>query len=708
MATITGTAGDDTLVGTPDDDDFHGNGGNDSMSGLAGNDIYYVEDSGDDVFENAGEGVDTIFALASYVLNEGSFVEFLTADPAAGSAALNLTGNHQDNTVTGNAGANVLHGGGGTDVLVGLAGDDIYYTDVAATQVTEAAGGGNDALYVSLSYVLAEGAEVETLSANDHEATTAINLTGNHYGNILVGNAGVNILHGGGGAGDVLRGLAGDDVYYTDVATTLVQENLSEGSDTLYTSASYVLAFDTSVEFLSANDYASTAAINLTGNNRNNTVSGNAGANVLHGGGGTDVLIGFGGNDTYYTDVGATQVIERVGEGTDALYTSVSYALGNASIELLSANSHGATSAIDLTGNYLDQTIIGNDGANIIRGGGGTDILNGLGGDDIFYVDVATTQVQETDNRPGTDTVYVSVSYVLAFGASVEILSTNDHAATVAINLTGNNLNNRMIGNAGDNILDGGTSQDILVGLGGHDTLLGGGGNDQLFGGDGDDILSAGTGNDRLDGNLGNDTYYIESGTDIVTEFASEGTDTLYTEISYNLANGNEIEIIAIANAASTATQSLGGNDIGNELRGSEGINSLHGREGNDVLYGYGGNDFLDGEEGLDALNGGAGADTFRFNTALGPTNVDTIADFEVGIDKISLDSAIFGGVTEAQLAAGAFRTGSAAADADDRIIYDSTTGALYFDSDGVGGAAQVQFAALTGAPAITANDFVV
>jgi Ca2+-binding RTX toxin-like protein len=707
MATITGTPGDDNLFGTPDDDDFHGNGGNDAMSGLAGNDIYYVEDSGDDVFENGGEGADTVYAFASYVLNEGSFVEFLTADPAAGSAAINLTGNHQDNTVTGNAGANVLHGGGGTDVLVGLAGDDIYYSDVAATQVTEAAGGGNDALYVSLSYVLAEGTEVETLSANDHSATTAINLTGNHYSNTLVGNAGANILHGGGGVGDVLIGRAGDDVYYTDVATPRVEEAVGEGTDALYTSVSYVLAFGTSVERLSANDLAATIAINLTGNNMNNTVIGNAGANILHGGGGTDVLIGLAGNDTYYTDVAATQVVERVGEGTDALYTSVSYALVNESIELLSANSHGATSAIDLTGNYLDQTIIGNDGANIIQGGGGTDILNGMGGNDIFYVDVAATQVQETDDRPGSDVVYVSVSYVLAFGASVEILSTNDHASTAAINLTGNNMNNRMIGNAGDNILDGGTSQDILVGLGGSDTLLGGGGNDQLFGGDGDDILSAGTGNDRLDGNLGNDTYYIESGTDIVTEFASEGTDTLYTEISYNLANGNEVEIIAITNAASTLTQSLGGNDIGNELRGSEGINALNGRGGDDVLSSYGGNDFLDGGEGLDALNGGAGADTFRFSTALGATNVDTIADFEVGIDKIGLNASIFG-VTQAELAAGAFRTGPAATDADDRIIYDSTTGALYFDSDGVGGAAQIQFATLTGAPPITANDFIV
>jgi serralysin len=74
----------------------------------------------------------------------------------------------------------------------------------------------------------------------------------------------------------------------------------------------------------------------------------------------------------------------------------------------------------------------------------------------------------------------------------------------------------------------------------------------------------------------------------------------------------------------------------------------------------------------------------------------------------ILLDDAVFTGLSLGALDAGAFRTGTAAADADDRIIYNSTTGALLFDADGVGGVAAVQFATLTGAPALTAADFVV
>jgi Ca2+-binding RTX toxin-like protein len=350
---------------------------------------------------------------------------------------------------------------------------------------------------------------------------------------------------------------------------------------------------------------------------------------------------------------------------------------------------------------------MGNEGANGLHGGGGTDILYGMGGDDIFYIDVATTQVLETDEFPGTDTVYTSVSYVLAFGSSVEILSVNDDASTAAINLTGNNMNNRIVGNAGDNILDGGASQDVLFGYGGNDTLLGGAGNDQLHGGDGEDSLRGGDGNDVCYGGLGNDIYYIDdASSDLIAELAGEGIDILYTEVNYILQAEREVEILAFANPASTAAQYLYGNEFGNELRGSEGDNILRGEDGNDILYGYGGNDLLSGGEGLDTLNGGGGADSFRFISAPGAGNADTIADFEVGIDKIALTGGIFG-VTPAQLAAGAFRTGTAAADADDRIIYDSATGALYFDSDGVGGAAQIQFAFLTGAPPITAADFI-
>jgi len=109
---------------------------------------------------------------------------------------------------------------------------------------------------------------------------------------------------------------------------------------------------------------------------------------------------------------------------------------------------------------------------------------------------------------------------------------------------------------------------------------------------------------------------------------------------------------------------------------------------------------------GADNLQGRGGADTFAFTTALGGGNVDTIGDFLSGTDRIRLDHAIFNGLGVGGLPPSVFHIGTAATDEDQRIIYDSATGNLYYDSDGSGGAAQVLFATLQGHPTLIAGDF--
>jgi Ca2+-binding RTX toxin-like protein len=106
-------------------------------------------------------------------------------------------------------------------------------------------------------------------------------------------------------------------------------------------------------------------------------------------------------------------------------------------------------------------------------------------------------------------------------------------------------------------------------------------------------------------------------------------------------------------------------------------------------------------------LTGGIGADSFAFNTALnGATNVDIITDFNVAeVDTILIDDAIFTGLAGTvgnSIALQEFRIGAAAQDADDRIIYNDVTGALFFDVDGTGGVAAVQFATLSPGLALT------
>jgi Ca2+-binding RTX toxin-like protein len=127
------------------------------------------------------------------------------------------------------------------------------------------------------------------------------------------------------------------------------------------------------------------------------------------------------------------------------------------------------------------------------------------------------------------------------------------------------------------------------------------------------------------------------------------------------------------------------------------------------MLDGNAGANVLDGGAGSDVLNGFGGADTFAFTTALGAGNADLIADYSAVDDTIALDDAIFtqiGG--PGALNANAFFVGSAAHDADDRIIYNSATGQLFYDADGTGGGAAVLFATLIGAPALTVSDFTV
>jgi len=107
------------------------------------------------------------------------------------------------------------------------------------------------------------------------------------------------------------------------------------------------------------------------------------------------------------------------------------------------------------------------------------------------------------------------------------------------------------------------------------------------------------------------------------------------------------------------------------------------------------------------AAEGNEGNDRFYFTTAPGSTNIDRITDFAHGHDKLVLENGIFHGLSTASLAA-AFHPGTHAADADDHIIYNRATGALFFDVDGLGGHAQVEFAVLSNKPLLTAGDFAV
>jgi serralysin len=117
---LTGNSAINTLTGGAGNDWLDGMTGADKLLGGLGNDTYVVDNTGDLVTENLNEGVDTVNTTLTYTL--GVNVENLTL---TGSAAINATGNTQDNILTGNDAINTLTGGAGNDTLLAWAGNDI-------------------------------------------------------------------------------------------------------------------------------------------------------------------------------------------------------------------------------------------------------------------------------------------------------------------------------------------------------------------------------------------------------------------------------------------------------------------------------------------------------------------------------------------------------------------------------------------------------
>jgi serralysin len=389
---------------------------------------------------------------------------------------------------------------------------------------------------------------------------------------------------------------------------------------------------------------------NAIGGSGIDIILGNAAGNVLTGNGGADELYGLGGNDELIGGIGA---------------------------DYLSAG----------------------DGNDILRGGAENDILIGGLGDDVFYLEGSDILVEYAGQ--GNDRLIVTSSFALGSGIEIERVEFSDLGGVSAFTLSGNEFGNILLGNSGANQLLGNGGNDDLYGFGGVDDIYAGDGNDYLSGGDGADYLSAGDGNDTLYGGagvdillggLGDDIYYAE-GADYIIDYAGAGYDTINVNESYNLAAGSAIERLSTIDNVGLGNFTLVGNEFVNLVIANNGSNRVDGGAGSDTLYGLG------------------GADLFDFSTALGASNVDVIGDFSSVDDLIFLDRRIFSGMTTGYLDASAFLSGAGATTATtaaQRIIYDSTTGDVYYDADGAGGAAAVKFATIgAGNPAFNTDFYV-
>lgn len=398
--------------------------------------------------------------------------------------------------------------------------------------------------------------------------------------------------------------------------------------------------------------------------------------------------------NTAYTVELAAGSIKDINGNPFAGTTTYNFTTGTATI------TSGTAKADNLTGTPGIDVIYGLAGNDTLDGGTGADSMYGGAGKDTYIVDSSSDYVEEVyTSKPEIDTVKASVSYSLGYYVENLILT-----GTSNINGTGNDAKNTITGNDGNNRLDGG--MDYLNQNGSNKSLIA----------------------DKLVGGKGDDTYVVDliftttkaTLEDTITEAAKSGTDTL--ELGTN--NGNYSGIIMPAkvtlannlenlNAGSTGSNllDLTGNGADNVITGNNAANTINGAGGNDSITGGGGNDKLIGGKGLDTLTGGAGSDIFVFDTALNATiNLDTITDFVPGTDVIQLSKGIFTKLKGDTDLSDNIALGAAAADNNDFLIYDSTTGALSYDADGNGTAKlAVQFAVIGTHPAsLTAGDFLV
>lgn len=600
-------------------------------------------------------------AIANALLYKGD-QRSLIEKAIAGSGDDILLGNAGPNELRGGRGDDTLDGRGGADVMAGGDGTDTYHADDTGDRIVETAGGGYDTVYVTAA-VYKLDPHVETAFARRPDGGQQI--TGNAQANTLYPtSAGRNVLDGGGGA-DTMHGSEYGDTFYVDNPGDDVNEALAGRAgevDLVISTISYAIGY-----YIENLTLSGSRAINGTGNSRANVLTGNPAANILDGLGGADVMKGMGGNDTYVVDSSGDRVIEDSATGgNDLVKSSVSYTLGP-NLERLTLTG----SAVTGNGNALANVITGNAAANVLRGYDGNDRLDGLAGADKMYggngndtyvVERASDQAIEESAAGGVDTVLSSVSFAL--GVHVENLTLTGAAA----NGVGNALANILNGTGGANILNGGGGADVMKGWG------------------------------------GNDVYVVDhAGDRAIESSAAGGLDTVKSSVSFGL--GANVENLTLTGSA--AIDGIG-NGLANVITGNNGANLLRGWSGDDVLKGAGGSDKLFGGFGMDVLKGGYGGDLFYFDTALGPTNVDTILDFERGRDRIVLENSVFKGLAAGALSSGAFAVGNAAADAGDRIVYDQATGKLFYDADGTGAAAAIQFALLDTKPLLAASDFVV
>ncbi len=630
-STLNGDAGDDVLHSGNGNDTFNGGDGTDTVVYSGARSAYTITDLGGGSFRVTGPdgtGTDTLngveriqFSDQLYALTNSN-VATEGDDTLVGTTGNDtISGLGGNDTIDGLAGDDILDGGTGVDTLRGGVGNDTYTVDNPGDVVVELGGEGTDLVRSSAAY-FTMGANLENMILIGSGVQDGF---GNSQDNIIQGNAFANTIGGGDGndtlyghegddylngqaGADTMFGGLGNDTFVVDDPGDVVNELGGEGTDLILSHATYA-TIAANVENMmligggNQEGYGNALDNIIQGNAFNNLIGGGDGNDTLYGHEGDDYLNGqagadtmFGGlgNDIFVVDNAGDVVNETAGQGTDLILSHATFATIAANVENMNLIGGGNQEGY---GNELDNIIQGNAFANTIGGGEGNDTLYGFDGDDYlngqagadamigglgndtFVVDNPGDVITELSGE-GTDLVLSHATYA-TIAANVENMRLIGGGNQDAF---GNELDNTIEGNAFANVIGGGEGTDVLYGYDGNDFLNGQGGNDYMAGGLGDDIM------------------VVDHTADAVVELVGEGTDTVWSTLTYYVLTANVENLTLI----SSGYQAGVGNSLNNVITGSAATN---------------------------VLTGGGGADTFVFGSLFG---TDTITDFS-GDDTIRL-----------------------------------------------------------------------
>ncbi|WP_138498757.1 beta strand repeat-containing protein [Nostoc sp. PA-18-2419] len=696
---IRGTTFGDLIVGS--------NGNDNLFGGSSGIDSSYGNDT---IFGGVGyDYLSVEYSTSDNILNGGVDNDNLNADSSTGNNTLNGDAGNDELSANSSKGNNLLNGGDGDDAL--SASGDNFNGSIASGNNTLNGGTGDDSLsaYDSIGNNLLNGGD-----GND-----SLSVTNN--GEVTVGN---NVLNGGNGndslylgfsssslvAQQTVDGGTGDDLlsidgYYNSTGGITSTFNAATNTGSIAVGMNRVsyknierLNISSSTEY---NDY-------IVGSNGNDTISGGYGGNdTIDGGKGDDLL-----TISYYTGRITSTFNATTNTGSITLGTNrVSYK----NIERLNISS---------TDDYNDY-IVGSNGNDTISGGyGGNDTIDGGKGDDLL-------NIYGYYNGPGGITsTFNATTNTGSITAGTNRVS---YKNIEQLNISGSSNDDLIVGSNGNDFLNGaGSGNDTLNGGAGDDTLNGdnySSDNNLLYGGDGNDSLSASgsvfiyrddanvtyaSGNNTLNGGAGNDNLVTNFSTGNNLLSGGDGNDSLFAYDPDSLYSLYGVYAVSGNNTLSGGT----GGDYLN-VSNSSGNNLLDGGDGNDILTASGGfgkntlkggngNDTLTGGKGSDSLYGGGGTDTFVFSSF--NEGVDRLYDFNATNEVIQVSATGFGGgLSAGVLKTSEFTIGASATTSTQRLIYNSTTGALFFDSDGSAGAfTQIQFAQLSTGLSLTNNNFVI